>query len=182
MDANSLGNWIYLGAWITAAVLVVGSILKIGEWIGGMKEFKSDTKPLLNEIRDKVNRIVGKLDSPVMEPGSPLKLTDLGESISEELGAKSWSKEKSEQVALLVKGTRPYKIQGFCFDAVKKTNKIALGLPDDFISDDMDSKIQDCAFNRGTSITNVYDVLAIELRDAVLEELEISISHIDLDK
>ncbi|MDE2736999.1 MAG: hypothetical protein OXI72_21570 [Gemmatimonadota bacterium] len=174
-------EWWNVGTTVLAILAVIGAILKVGMWIDSVGGFRDDAKPVLNDIRDKVNQIVGKLSSPTMQSSSPLNLTDLGQSVSIELDAKEWASEKSKQVQNLVQGSRPYKIQRFCFDAVKRGNKEALGLPSDFIDDDMNAKIEDCAFNRGLSLQNIQDVLAIELRDAVLDLEGISIEHPDLD-
>ena len=173
--------WWTLGTWISAIILTVSALATIFIWVGRMIEFKGDTKPILDDIRDKVNHILGKIDSPVVRSQSPLSLTELGQSVSGDLGAKLWASEKSKQVQNLIQGSRPYRIQRFCFDAVRRENKEALGLPHDFIDDDMNTKIEDCAFNRGLSLQNIQEVLAIELRDAILDLEGISVEHPDLD-
>ena len=181
------------GPWVLAFVLSLIAAVVItwflAKWIIGMAKFKNDTNefvaktnPVLQEIKDKVSYLLGRLDSPPPEPWfqskSPVELTERGKSVSVDLGAKEWADSKAEQVAHIVKNKEAYQIQQFCFEALILKNKGLLGLPEDFLSDGMTARIQKYAFEIGTSETNLHDIFAIELRNAVLDKLGIPLEHL----
>ncbi len=185
--ASTHTDWLGFGGWAAVITLIGGGLAALLLWIGGMRTWtkKTDqlcekTENILGDIRDKVNQIIGKLDSPVVQVKSPLSLTELGENISLELRAKSWAEEKHLEILEHLRGKGPYEIQGFCFDAVR--GEYIPTLPPDFISKEMKRKMQDCAFYRGIALNHVQDVLAIELRNAVLKKLGIALDHPELDK
>lgn len=85
---------------------------------------------------------------------SPVRLTDLGKAISEDLDAVTWANEIAITVKDKVQGKKEYDIQHFSF---KYT--------DDYpYTDEEQSILRKVAYDRGVSEKQVRRVLGIELR------------------
>lgn len=63
------------------------------EWVKGIDEFKQDTKETLAEIREDIKKILAAQPRSVIAGASPLQLTDLGEEVSECVGAAAWAEQ-----------------------------------------------------------------------------------------
>ena len=150
---------------VDARVLLAlcAALLLVGAWVGRMEAFRKDTKDLLKEIRDDVKNIFRSLPSPAIEKSSPLRLTEFGEKLSNALDAKDWAKRTAPSVVSQVKRKHPYAVQDFAFDYVRVQFK-----PDDTQLE----MLQTCAYENGTTMKTVLDVLAIELRNALLTQLD----------
>ena len=120
-----------------------------------MKEIREDIK----KIHEKIDKIIGRIDNTTVSSGSPLHLTELGEKISDELQAQPWAEATAVEFADRVKDKQPYEIQEFCFEYVKQQFS-----PDG----DLDVKIGASAYENGIKRDEVLNVLAIELRDALI--------------
>ena len=93
---------------------------------------------------------------------SPIVLTEPGEELAKEVSAKEWVDRVSGTLKEKVKDLDAYGIQDFCFEYVDKD--------EDQYSDEEQKVIRDSAFKRGISTYYVRQVLAIKLRDRLLEE------------
>lgn len=91
---------------------------------------------------------------------SPLQLTDEGESVSEEIGALRWIEKILDSLEAKIKGKDAYEIQDFCFEYVEDANRY---------TDEEQRAIRNSAYKRGIKTGDVRRVLAIELRDKLLE-------------
>ncbi len=161
-------NPILIPASIVALITSIGCCIAIGRWIGRRESFenvisgfKKSLEDSMKEIQVNINKIFLALPSqnPAVSSSSPLRLTELGQSISEFLNAKAWAKSESNKIPAHTRKIHPYEIQQFCFDYV-----------DDFVFlDDFTRKMQQCAYEKGTTVIEVKKVLAIELRDFMLE-------------
>lgn len=160
-----------------AAVGIIMTILRVGEWKGNVNADRKNFNKFMDEVRGDIKEILQRL-SPASTPSaigkkSPLQLTDLGKEISDELKALEWAKEIKPLVlseidkAHGLEGAQPYEIQEYCFDF---TTKIFI------FPDDMDKKVQDSAYKRGLTKRQVLEVLAVELRDELLRELKLDIA------
>ena len=150
----------------TISGAIVG-IIKIGKWIqrkdsleSNFDQFIEKMEGYMGEIRKDIGTILNKLDSSTVTKESPLRLSELGETISEVLGANMWAKKTAAAISSRIKGKHPYEIQEFCRDYLRREFKP---------SEDFLQKMKDCAYNNAISIEEVQDVLVIELRDALLE-------------
>lgn len=148
---------------------IIGAIFSIGKWVGGMNSFKKSMDAFskrvdsaISEMRDDIKKILERLppSPPVASMGSPLRLTEFGQSISETIEAGVWAQKTAEDTVHRVKGKRPYEIQEFCQTFVKEEFQP---------SEDLLQKMQDCAYDNATSLDQVKEVLALELRDALLK-------------
>ena len=120
-----------------------------------VKELKSDIKQL---FRDQSAVSTGS----VVERNSPLHLTDRGHSISEELDVTAWATQTAQDIFPKLKVSHPYDVQVFCMDYVDH--------PSNFDTEFMD-RIKYYAYEEGFSMSQIRDVLAIELRDAIVKKL-----------
>jgi len=150
---------IYVGA-ATFLYAIVRGLLRIGEWKGKTDGSVKTLKEAIDEIRQDIKRILGHVGPAAVAGQSPLRLTELGIGISEDIDAKEWAKEKAQHIAAQVAGKPPYDIQQFCFDLVRGQKHVP--------ATDLLMKMKAAAYNHGTTIEQVENVLAIELRDVLL--------------
>ena len=133
----------------TVAAIAIGTILvKCGIWIGGVNHHKSDVATFMREIRDRLDRLFERLPSKSLEKGSPLRLSELGSTISERIKAADWATKTAPDLIDRAEGKQPYEIQDLCRDYVHK----------DFCPDDeMDAEIKASAYENGIDIGQVFD-------------------------
>ena len=93
---------------------------------------------------------------------SPVGLSDLGRTISEELKADKWAENKATALLETLRGKSPYEIQEHCFQFA--------GTRDNY-DPVMITNMQMNAYNHGLIEEQVRRVFGIELRDAVLNKL-----------
>lgn len=160
-----MNDWVNLGKVVVAAGAVIGiiiTILRIGEWKGSVDSDREDFKDFIKEVRKDIKEILSSLSSTVTDRSSPLKLTDLGRSISNSLKASEWAKQAAPSIIDDVTGKHPYEIQNFCLDYVTK------GLE---LTPSMDQQVKSCAYENGITKRQVLEVFAIELRDELIQTL-----------
>ena len=147
---------------IIAAIAVIGVIVKISLWAGSMNAMKKTFTSFMQEVRTDIKKILGLLAIPeTVGSQSPLRLTDTGSKISEEINAKAWANEAAGRLKDELGGSTPYLIQKFCFEYVTTTE---FNPPQELME-----KMQASAYNHGVSLHGVYNVLAVELRDKLLK-------------
>ena len=150
-------------------VVLVPLLIGIGVWVGHVnsdrerfKDFMKEVREDISGIRKDISGIFLKLKSDTITPSSPIKLTQLGQSISAELESRTWARETAPTLVDDVTGKHPYEIQNFCFEYVRK---------DFLLPEEMDEKVKNCAYKNGITREEVLQVLAIELRDDLLARL-----------
>ncbi len=158
-------NWLQWTATIIGGLgflyALLRGVLAIGEWKGKTDTSVKALKEAIAEIRDDVKRILGMVGPRAIGDGSPLRLTDLGKGISEDINAAAWAKQQGQRLSEKVAGMAPYDIQKFCFGHVRS---------DQFDpGSELLEKMKASAYNRGTTFEQVENVLAIKLRDVLLE-------------
>ena len=136
------------------------------EDIKGMREDIKDVREGLTqvhkglmEVHEDVKKIFSHLISAPTSQSSPRRLSELGEKMSRQIEARTWAQAKATEFAAQMRGRQPYEIHEFCFRYVKGEFR-----PDA----EWDAKIGACAYESGLERDGVLDVLAIELRDALL--------------
>ena len=152
---------------VTALLAAIGIIFAIGTWVGSVnsdrKSFREFMKEIQNEIskiHDSIESILVRLPPTTIARSSPLTLTSLGQHVSQELDARGWAERTAPTLADRAEGQDPYTIQEACFKYVA----------DEFQPDaDMEAKIRSSAFENGIDRDQVVRVLAVELRDQLLE-------------
>lgn len=164
--------------WITgpnvlAGIAVGGVIYPAIRWIVLTTQDRSDFKTFmervdkdLNTIKGNVNRILGKLGElgePIVERGSPLRLTSFGQTIATELGAREWADGIADGIAerAAADALEPYQIDQECERYVHDRLEAA-----------MTAVVGRVGFERGIKTTELLAALHIVLRDAVLERVK----------
>ena len=145
-----------------AAIGIVVAAVRVGEWKGKVDSDRTDFRDFMKEVRKDIKEILSSLSSTVTEKSSPLKLTELGQSISDRLKASEWAKQTAPNVIDDVTGKHPYEIQNFCLDYVRRDIRL---------TPNMDEEVKSCAYDNGITKRQVLEVLAIELRDELIEAL-----------
>ncbi|MCY4674105.1 MAG: hypothetical protein OXD43_10145 [Bacteroidetes bacterium] len=134
--------------------------------------YRQDSRETIQEIREDIREIRSNIENlfirttlppPSSQPitsSSPLSLTDFGEKIARDLGAAHWVNKTAPEVWSYAQTLiEDYEVQGYCFKYVRH-----------YLSDEMETRIKRTAYEYGTDIEGVYNVLAIVLRDKLLEK------------
>ena len=155
-------NWLptILVAGTAAVIAAITGTVKFARWTGVVDEQRSESSKFMKEIRNDIKQILGRLAPSPVAGGSPLRLTELGHAISAELDGKAWASRVAQEVKERVKGMEAYEINDFSFAYVKDGFKP---------SEEQEAKIRSCAYENALKREKVLDVLAVELRDSLLE-------------
>ncbi|MCY4446038.1 MAG: hypothetical protein OXC02_06235 [Rhodobacteraceae bacterium] len=160
---------------VLAIFSISNSLWKIPSWAKGVeKDIEYLTKSIdefKNETNKKFDRIFDQLTAkPIFESKSPFTLNELGEKISKELDAEQIAGTIIGELVDGMRGKTPYEIQELSMNFVQTQ----------YVPNEYDpKKMQDCAYNNGTGMNQVKDVIAIKLRDAIFEELRIPVPNKD---
>lgn len=159
--------------WLTISVAfaIGGLIFAFGKWYGNVnsdrksfKEFMREVKEDIGGMQEKIDRILDRTFPPsrLITSKSPLSLTDLGEEVAEDLNAEDWADKKALRVWEDVQEMEDYEVHEYCFDRVRTPQ----------FTGNMKGAIRKIAYEHGISTEDIYDVLAIVLRDVILERRE----------
>lgn len=150
-----------LGLLLTFLVLC----FKAGEWKGRVDKDRQNFKEFMTEVREKIDDIFERLPSRrLLAEDSPLGLTKFGREIAEEIGAREWATGLVTNLKPHVERKSPYQVQDFCFDFVKSELELT---PQQTV------KVESSAFRHGVKREKILEVLVIELRDALFDELDL---------
>lgn len=159
-------DWSNPLVYIVPGLAILGWILRAERWMGKKDEsirfLEEAIKELKFDIKVLFRNDSGDSSVSVVERNSPLRLTEVGYSISEALDVKAWAMQTAQDIVPKLKWSHPYDIQVFCMDYVDH--------PSNFDTDFMD-RLKFYAYEEGLSVSQIRDVLAIELRDAILKKL-----------
>jgi hypothetical protein len=147
--------WQAIAATVTIGVSLVG----IGMWIGAVNSDRDSFKTFMARIETKVDDILKRLPPVTVAGSSPLRLTDLGQTISEQIGGKELARTLAPTLLEKIKGMEPYEIQEECRRYVTE----------DFAPTEEQERIfKACAFENGIKVEQIWNVVAVELRDELL--------------
>ena len=83
-----LANPLFWVAFVSLLPVAAGAIFAFGQWKGKVDSDRALFKGLMAEVRNDIKEILRRLpSSTVAAANSPLRLTDLGKSISERFAA-----------------------------------------------------------------------------------------------
>ena len=124
----------------TALSVAVGIIFAAGQWKGRVDSDRDIFRATLKEIRDDIKRIFERLPPATVATGSPIALTELGQSVSQTLGGSAWAENHATILAGRAAGAPAYDIEELAFNYVAN----------EFTPDDaMETKIKQCAYENG---------------------------------
>lgn len=136
------------------------ALYKASTWGGEMKEPKRKVTSFMSEIREDMKLIWKILPSPTTGSDSPLRLTDLGREVSQELETTAWARRQAATLQEELSGKPDYEVHEFSFDYVRNYKA----------APEMDIRIKASAYAHGIDRQSMLNVLAIELRDVLLAQ------------
>ena len=139
---------------------IIGMLIGAGVWIGSVNTDRTSFKDFMAEVRKDIKAILERLPTPVAAGKSPLQLTGLGNKISKSLKAKDWASNIAQELKEQVVDKEAYDIHDFCFNYVSNEMEA---------SPEQEKLLKACAYEAGVNREQVLTVLAIELRDKLLE-------------
>lgn len=151
-------EWIdHPAPWVIAGITLIVVVAKISMWAGAVNTDRTSFTDFMKEIRAKVDMILERLPPPgVATAASPLRLTDLGQKISTEIGATELARELAVEIRERVAGMDEYDLQETCLDFLENDYEP---------TPEMDSLIKKAAFDNGLKRHQVLRVIGLELRD-----------------
>ena len=162
-----MAAWLFIPTTVIAVIAAGTLIFKFGTWVSDVnadrrefRDFMKEVRADIREIRSKIESILDRLPPVPARDGSPLRLTDLGERITKTLGGRAWAQETAAVLAERAQGKQPYDIQELCTAYVREEFAPTA---------ELDAQIKACAYESSLKREQVLEVLAIELRDVLLE-------------
>ena len=163
--------------WVIPAILsggvglaLVGTLLTVGRWVGKLEtkheaiektvtNDRSSFTKLMDEVRNDIKAILSRLQplSPV-DRESPLRLNDFGRELADCVGAAEWARMVADSVRWWG-GLPEYEVDERAREYVNADN----------FSDLYQARIARCAYEHGADREAMLTVLAVVLRDAVLD-------------
>ena len=152
-----------------ALAALVGLVFAIGRWVGevnsdrkSFKEFMAEMRQDMRDIHRDIKHILtalGRLGPSVVGGSSPLRLTELGKRVSEAIEAPALVAELAQGLLSQAEGKRPHVIARLADDYVHDTFEPTAEQLDGFDA---------VAYEEGISRFEVFQVIALELRDHLL--------------
>jgi|GEM_PF-1302602 len=171
----SLDYWIFgiiISVLVTLVITAINFTYKYGKWQGEVntdrntiKEFikeirkdKKETRKDIKETRKDIKEIFGRLPPLLTTSLSPIRLTELGDRISNNIDAEVWAKETAKDLIDKTKDMNSFEIQEESFKMAKNYQPTGQIL----------KKIQNTAFQEGVKLEGIKEVLGVVLRDRLL--------------
>ncbi len=136
----------------------LGLAVRLIIWYANVNSDRKSFNEFMDYIRGRIDEIFDRLPNPLTKDASPLRLSDSGEEISKKINAPTIADAMSSKLRPEVAGKSPYEIQQLCFRWVSV----------DKLADDQKALVQDAAFSRGPTLSQIMEVIAIEVRDRLL--------------
>ncbi|MCY4186216.1 MAG: hypothetical protein OXC82_11790 [Rhodobacteraceae bacterium] len=170
-------EWAPYFALIGTAIVLGNGLISIGIWIGNVNSDRNSFKEFMREIREDIKKLgkrlaklsdditVIKTQKSVLKTGSLISLTEFGKKISEEIGAKDFAQKEAKEFFRLdaIQSKNVYDIQRFSLEYIH----IDFEPNEEYLS-----KMKEVSYKNGIPLGETKDVLAIELRDALLQMIK----------
>ncbi len=156
-------EWLDSPLIIVAGIAVISALITIGIWVGWVNSDRDNFKDFMKRVDRKLDSIFRALPSKAVDSGSPTQLTKLGREVSGEIQAGEWSKKQAVLLAKELQGKQPYEIQDYSFDYVFNRHEAA---------EEELALWKESAYQHGLDVSQVKNVLMVELRDALIEILQ----------
>lgn len=147
---------------IAVVAATVSAIGGIGYWVGQVNSDRKSFKEFMVEVREKLDKIFWNLPGPLTGLGSPVKLTELGEKAAKRIDAYAWAGRVAPEHADRVKGKKEYQVYKVCQEYVEEVFRT--GQPPELVEKSIET-----AYEHGTHVSQVMNLLAVVLRDELLK-------------
>ena len=158
-------NPILTGVVVTAVLGIVGVTVryafKFGKWKGEVDNDRSSFNDFVAEIREDIKRILERLPRQTEGSASPIRLTELGQKVSTEIGAIALATQLVAELGPCVAGKEAFEIQEACLHFVEHEYEP---------TPEVDTLIGRVAYNNGLERRQVLRVIGLELRDLLLPD------------
>ena len=165
--AFSIAEWLNTPVIILVVIAIAGALIGVGKWIGNVnsdrtnfKEFMKEIRDDIRKIKDDVQQIFRRLPPSPVNSRSPLQLNDLGERIAEDLEARTWALSLADDLVDRIGAMEDYEIDAYCQKYVQD------------LGEAWKRKVMSSAYRFGLTKENIETVLAVVLRNVVLERLQ----------
>ncbi len=155
---------------IQAGILVLGvgaAVWKLARWPGSVNSDRDHFKAFMKAIREDIRSIRESVQTILLRStatvtsGSPLRLTDLGQRVSETMNAAQWADQLAPSLRKETAGMESYQIDQFA-DRYVGTR----------LSEEWQTKVKRTAYEFGLDAASVRSALRVVLRDALLRGVE----------
>lgn len=166
-------NGAFMPEWITdprTIIAVLAAIGGVGYWVGQVNSGRNSFKKFIAEVRDDIKTILMRLPPAYVGSGSPISLTDVGESAAEILNAHEWANKQAGGLVAECEELKEYEIYDLCQEYVMTDRS---RWPDN---------MSECAYEFGTPVEPLTNVLMVVLRDELLKRLEEAGSKVSQDR
>ncbi len=164
----------HIGAVITGIIILIVITVIATNWITKVNASRSTLAEFIKEIRDDIKKIFDRLPAPTIASQSPIRLTDLGREIAEEIKVREWVSECADRLHGRIESKSAYDIQEFCFQYAKQ--ELIGDLEEGIISLINSEDIKTSAYNHGLELKQVLEVVGVMLRDEMLKRSGIAMS------
>ena len=98
-------------AWFIIALTLGGIVFKAGQWVGAVNTDRTDLKAAVEQIREDIKKLLLWLPSKTLDTDSPLKMNDLGKTVSDEIDVPAIIRPIAATLRARMLGKLPYDIQ-----------------------------------------------------------------------
>ncbi len=131
---------------------------RVARWTGNVDNMLSSLTDNVREIRADIKKLFSALPPVPVVGSSPLRLTEFGEKIAASMNAKEWASGLKPGLLSEVEGKEPFEVDEFCREYVQKR-----------LTDEWRRGIAKCAYEFGIDKDGVEKVLAVVLREELLQ-------------
>ena len=143
-----------------AVLLTIGVLLfKIGAWKGHLDASLTSIENSIRDVKNLIYQYFSPASRRPITTESPLRLTDLGKKIAEQIEADEWASDLAINLKLRTIGKSNYEIQELAIAHAQ-----ALDLTDEQRA----SLVYEAAFDSGLDYSQVLRILGVVLRDKLL--------------
>lgn len=145
--------------WFLVLLAAGGVLVAVTRWTAGVDQDRKKFKAFMRRIDRRIKSILDRLPSPLATGKSPVTLTELGERVAEAIQADTWADELLPDVRQRAQGKEPFEVHQLCIDFVDELE----------YTPDQQRLLNRVAFEHGLAASQLPEVLAIVLRDKLLE-------------
>ena len=179
-------DWVNTATWWLVILTGITIVVKVLWWLFGLdadrKQLKNDAaadrktatgfmeeirdsignvREQIGNIREQISNIFGLLNKPYTH-GSPMRLSEYGKQLADNLSAPEWSREVASGILGEVRGMKAFQVHEFCKNYAK--NKLDVETHPEMFSR---------SYRHGITDEDMRTVLTLVLRDELLSQLGI---------